>query len=669
MPFELLGRKIAKVGVVGSGQIGPDIALHFTKSFHRYGVPVIVHDISEKALDAGSQKMRKKIEKGVETGAFKPDEAKAMIENVRFTVQKSDLKGCDLVVEAATELPKIKRAIFKDLEELCPDTAIFASNSSHLEPEVIFAEAKKKSRCLCTHYFFPAERNQMLEVIPGKETAPEIADFLLKLYEALGKFPIKVASRYGYAIDPIFEGIFQAAALCVEEGLASTKQVDAIACKVLGLGVGPFTAMNLTGGNPITQEGLNLMNEKVMRWFESPKILDEQIKSGKPWDVPGRGEKAEYTDKQFENVRDSLLGAYFGLAAEVLQAGIVGAGDFEMGCEIALVVTPPLRLMNRVGIEKSLKLVEHYAAKHDGFVVAEVLKKQSGPWHIPLLRWDVREGVAVITIKRPRNLNALNKEVIAQMQTLLERAKSDNSVRAVVITGYGTKAFVSGADIEMLASQKTPEEAEATCLHFQKTLLFMENLGKPVVCALNGLAFGGGSELAQACIARVAKSGIKTLFAQPEPKLGIIAGSGGTQRLPRIIGFPAAWKMLRTGEPINSEKAKELGLADALVDSDVLEAGIRLALDIAGGKVKPREMPKGPVPVPELPEIDIGGLSRKIDEIMRRAILEGAKMKLEDGLQFEAKMFAECLKTKDMRIGMENFLKNGVKQPAQFVHE
>ncbi|MBI4243347.1 MAG: 3-hydroxyacyl-CoA dehydrogenase/enoyl-CoA hydratase family protein [Planctomycetes bacterium] len=672
MSFELFGRKINKIGVIGSGQIGPDIALHFTKSLCQYKVPIIVKDVVEKAIAAGKDKLEKKINKGVQQGAFKPDEAKAMLENVEFTLDKNRLKDCDLIVEAATERVEIKRAIFAELESLCPNNAIFASNSSHLEPEVIFANMKNKSNCLCAHYFFPAERNRMIEIIPSEMTSQTAVDFLMNLYESMGKFPIKVRSRYGYAIDPIFEGLFLAAALCVQEGIATSKQVDSIACKVLGLGVGPFTAMNLTGGNPITQEGLNLLNTKVMRWFKSPTILDDRILSGKPWDVPQKGEEITYSNEIFKTVSENFLGAYFGLVTEVLNSGIVYPGDLEMGCEAALVMKPPLKLMNETGIKRSLQLVENYADRHDEFVVPGILRKQAErneQWEIPYVRREDRENVSILTIKRPAVLNALNKDVISQLHKHILNIKDESSIKAVVITGYGTKAFVSGAEIGMLASIKTSEEAERTCEHFQNALILIENLGKPVICALNGLAFGGGSELSLACSARVARNGIRTLFAQPEPKLGIIPGAGGTQRLPRIIGFERAWTMLRTGNPISSVQAKEWGLVDHLVEGDIVSASVKFALDIVKKKVMLKPIPRGPVSVGMLPNVDIGGLSGKIDSILQRAILEGARLPLEDGLKLEAKLFGECVDTKDYHIGLTNFLETNLKQPAKFVHE
>ena len=672
MSYTFRGRTFRKVGVVGSGNIGPDIALLFTKVLHASGAKVVVVDILEEALRKGEARIRKKVEKGVETRAFKPDAAEGMLKNLLFTTDYSELAGADFIVEAATEDQGLKRKIFRDLEEICEDAAILASNSSHLEPEAIFEDLKRPERSLVIHYFFPAERNRALEIIPSDRTDPKIVRFLLDFYEEIGKAPIQVKSRYGYAVDPIFEGIFQAAALCVEEGLGSTKEVDAVARRALGLAVGPFTAMNLTGGNPITQHGLDVMHEKVSPWFRSPKILHEAVETEKPWEVPARGEEVTLDADREETITRRLQGAYLGLVCEVLDSGLATLADLEMAVEIALVLRAPFQMMNEMGVPESLALVEAYAEKHDGFPVAKILRDQAAkgtPWEVPFVVREDRGDVAVLVIRRPRVLNALNGVVYDQLLGQVEAVGKDPSIRAAVITGFGTKAFVSGADVGFLAAIRDPETAEETSLGSQKVLNVIEGLEKPIVCAMNGLAFGGGNELAMACTARVARKGLRVLAGQPEVNLGIIPGAGGTQRLPRIIGVEPAAELMRTGRPLSSTQAVEAGLCLREVEEDVVGEAVQIARQIAQGDLKVREMPKDPIEAPEkLPEVEIGHCSRAIDAILCRAILEGARLPLAEGLRLEAKLFGECYKTEDTRIGVENFLTKGPRSKAPFVH-
>lgn len=672
MAYEILGREINKVGVVGSGQIGPDIALYFSKVLHSHGVPVVVVDIAENALKSGEVRVKGKIGRGVKTRAFKQDEADAMIANLSWTTDYSQLAGADLVIEAATEDVGIKKKIFTEVEKICSDTAIFASNSSHMEPEVIYEEVGNKQRCLVIHCFFPAERSIIVEVVPGKETSPDVTGFIMKFYEQIGKAPIKVKSRFGYAIDPIFEGIFIAAVLLVEKGVGTVMQVDAMVQKALGLGVGPFTAMNLTGGNPIVQHGAPELHKKVMPWFHSPSLLENQIRLGKPWETTFVPDEVAFNENVFQEVSDQIKGAYFGLACEILDSGISSIGDLEMAVESALVIKPPFQMMNRMGVDRALELVKAYAEELPGFKVPDVLVKQaeSGkPWHIPMVFREDRDDIAVVTIRRPRTLNALNGDVISQLQATFSGIKEDDRIKGAVLTGFGIKAFVSGADIQMLAGIKNPEEGEKISREGQETLNFIENLGKPVICAMNGLALGGGNELAMACTARIAQKGLRVFAGQPEPKLGIIPGYGGSQRLPRIVGLSEAWPILRTGNPVSSEKALQIGLVSEEAEGNILEAGIAFAKGVIAGEKEVRPIKKDPIDIPEtLPEVDIGSLSRKTDEILKKAILEGAKTTLEEGLKLETRTFGECVRTKDMRIGMENFMKFGPKKEAMFAH-
>lgn len=674
MSYSFADRTLEKVGVVGSGQIGPDIALHFAKVLAPSGTPVVVVDIDDGALQKGKGKLEKKVDRGVESGAFEPGQGAAIKRNVSFTTDYEALAGASLVVEAATEDPAIKGKIFASLEASCPRDALLLSNSSHLEPERIFAGLEHKDRTAVTHYFFPAERNRALEVVPGADTAPDVVAWLLGFYESIGKVPIRVTSRYGYAIDPLFEGLLQTSALLVEQGVATSKEVDAVATKALGLGVGPFTAHNLTGGNPITAEGLEQLHEKVSPWFQPPRSLLEKVEKGEDWEVPGRGEQVEVPPDRFDAVARALKGTLYGLCCEAVDAGITDVADLEMAVEIALVLDPPFKAMNECGTKRALELVREVAERFPGFPVARSLVEKgelNAPWEIPYVVREDRDDVAVLTIRRPRVLNALNAEVFAQLERLAGEVEADPGVKACVITGHGTKAFVSGADVGFLAGIQTPEQGIQTSLDSQKPLDRIAALEKPVVCAMNGLAFGGGNELAMACHARLAAEGQRVFAAQPEPNLGIIPGAGGTQRLPRLIGIEPAAEMLRTGRPISSARAAELGLVREEVAGDVVGAAVELARAAARGEVTFDPIPSGPLPdVPAaLPKVELGHLSKAIDPIICRAIVEGARLPLRDGLRHEAELFGDVVKTKDMRIGVTTFLKQGPRAKAEFVHE
>lgn len=674
MSFTHAGRTLSKIAVIGSGQIGPDIALYFAKVLSPHGVSIVVVDIAEEALERGQKKLKKKIAKGVETGAFTSEQQSMFLEHVRFTSDYDAIRGADFVVEAATEDKDLKSRIFGQVEDLVSDKAILASNSSHLEPERIFENAAHKNRACVIHYFFPAERNMLVEVVPAAETDRELTAWLLSFYEAVGKAPIEVQSRYGYAIDPVFEGLFLASALIAESGLATSVQIDQIATRALGLTVGSFTAMNLTGGNPITAVGLDNYTTKIHSWFRTPDSLKQKIETGEAWDVPKRGEIVDVPAEVESQVTDLLRGAYFGLCGEILDAGLVNISDFDLGLELGLDLKPAFRFMNELGTGEALRLVQAFAEKNDGFPVPRCIQAHGGknePFEVPtVVRRDV-DGVAVLKIRRPKVLNALDQSVFEELRTRFAEVEKDSGVVASVLTGFGVKAFVSGADVGFLAKIESEAQGEETSRGSQEVLNFIEDLDKPVVCAFNGLAFGGGNELAMACTARIAAAGLKVLAGQPEPNLGIIPGAGGTQRLPRLIGIEAAAEMLRTGRPISSARAAELGLIREEVKGDLVEAGVRLARQLADGVIERPTIRRDPMDnVPDaLPDVSIGHLSKAVDAIICKAILEGAKMNLRDGIAFEAKCFGEVCGTKDMRLGVDNFIGNGPRSKAPFVHE
>jgi enoyl-CoA hydratase/3-hydroxyacyl-CoA dehydrogenase len=672
MSYRFKNRNIEKIAVIGAGQIGPDIALHFAKSLSPYQVRVVVVDISAGALEAAAKKTEAKIGKGLASGAFKPDQAENIRQAIGFTLDYEEIRGASIVVEAATEDEGVKDAIFRKVEQIADGDCIFLSNSSHMQPEVIFRNAGKKRRCLVAHYFFPAEINPVVEIVPGEQTDGEIADWLLSFYESIGKIPVRVKSAYGYAIDPIFEGLCQVAITCLERGLGTEKEIDAAAVKALGLGVGPFTALNLTGGNPITAHGLDELGRIELPWFKTPALLSEKTRLKEPWNTAQRGETVTLNPEQESRLTEIFQGAYFALCGFILDTGIICASDLNMACEIALVIKPPLSFMNRIGIGKTIGLVEAFCTENPEFPFPHSLQhaRTAGGWNVQDIIRSRKNGVLLLTIRRPKVMNALNLKVLAQIQEALEEAEGDPGIQAAVITGFGTKAFVSGADLQMITSLNTPEEGVQNSHDFQAALNYIAAFPKPVVCALNGFAFGGGSELAMACTARIARKGLSVVFCQPEVNLGFIPGAGGTQRLPRLIGIEAAAEILRTGRQVGLQEALAIGYLDQEAGEDLLADAAALALDIAKGRKQAKTLPSAPLRAGEGPQsADIGHLSKKIDEILVKSIYGGYSLTLEEGLALESALFGECMQTRDMKIGLENFKTKGPKSPAPFIHQ
>jgi enoyl-CoA hydratase len=251
------------------------------------------------------------------------------------------------------------------------------------------------------------------------------------------------------------------------------------------------------------------------------------------------------------------------------------------------------------------------------------------------LTFEVADRIATITVSRPDKLNALNDGTIADLGRAIDEARARDDVGAVLLTGAG-RAFVAGADISELVS-RTPAALKSLALAGQAVFRRFETSPKPTLAAVNGFALGGGCELAMACHVRIASDAAK--FGQPEVKLGITPGYGGTQRLPRLVGRGHALQLLLTGEVIGAEEALRIGLVNAVVPAaELLPAARRLLQTM---------LAQAPTAV---------GLC--IDAVNR-----GADMSLDDGLAMEASYFGLCATTADMREGMSAFLE---KRAAKF---
>ncbi len=252
------------------------------------------------------------------------------------------------------------------------------------------------------------------------------------------------------------------------------------------------------------------------------------------------------------------------------------------------------------------------------------------------LIYEKKHGIAWITFNRPKVLNALNRKTIEELQAILTDARDDTAVRVLILTGSEEKAFVAGADINELA-QQTPVHGKEFSLYGQGVFHLLETIGKPSICAINGLALGGGCELALSCSIRLASKTAK--LGQPEVKLGILPGYGGSQRLARLCGKGMAHELCLTGEMINAEEAQRIGLVNHIYEpTELLPAAEAMAKKI---------IEKAPLAV----------------KYCMEAIERGVEMPQEEGLFLEATLFGVCCATEDMREGTKAFLE---KRPPNF---
>jgi len=252
------------------------------------------------------------------------------------------------------------------------------------------------------------------------------------------------------------------------------------------------------------------------------------------------------------------------------------------------------------------------------------------------LLYEKKDAIAYVTLNRPKALNALNQATWEDLRAAFEDARDDAGVRGVILTGAGDKAFIAGADISGLA-QITAVEAERSSAYGQEVLNLIENLGKPVIAAVNGFALGGGCETAMACSIRVASETAK--FGQPEVKLGLIPGGGGTQRLPRLVGKGRALQIILSGEIISAQEAYRIGLVNEVVPAaDLITRAEALLKQIFSN---------APIAV----------------KYSLEAVNKGLEASLAEGLSLEASYFGLCAGTEDKKEGTSAFLE---KRAAQF---
>jgi len=243
--------------------------------------------------------------------------------------------------------------------------------------------------------------------------------------------------------------------------------------------------------------------------------------------------------------------------------------------------------------------------------------------------YEKKGAIAYVTLNRPKVLNALNRRTWEDLQTAFEDAREDSAIRGVILTGAGDKAFIAGADIGEL-SRVTAVEAEESSTFGQGVLNLIENLGKPVVAAINGFALGGGCETAMACTIRVATENAK--FGQPEVKLGVLPGGGGTQRLPRLVGKGRALQLILSGEMISAQEAYRIALVNEVV----------LAADL--------------IPRAEAILKQIFANAPLAVRYSLEAVNRGLETSLTEGLALEASFFGLCAGTEDKQEGTQAFL-------------
>ena len=608
-----------RVAIIGAGSIGPDIGYYLKSALPSLALTLI--DLQQPALDAALARFRGYADKAVARGKMKPADAQSVLADVSASTDYDAIAGCDWVLEAATENLALKRRIFADVEARVSDDAIITSNTSSLPAARIFSELRHPRRATVTHFFAPAWRNPAVEVIDWPQADPALVAHLRRLFCETGKLPLVTADAPCFMLDRIFDNWCNESALLLDRATAG--EVDSVAADYVH--AGPFFVLNLARGNPIIVETNTLQADEEGEHYRPAQIF----RSVDRWVTVGPNQRVEVANDVASDVRDRLLGVLFSQSVDILDRAIGEAADLDLGCRVALGFRRgPLELMRELGDAETARILERFVRERPGMSapMRALADYQCFERHVLV---DDLDGVKVITLRRPEALNALHDEMTDEILAVIRRHESDDAVAGFVITGYGTRAFCAGADIGRFPSMLGDAQASARYARdCSRLLVHLDAMAKPVVAALNGMALGGGFELAMRCHALVA---MRDAWMQlPEITLGIVPGIGAM--VVPYRRWPAAATvfhgMLRRADRLKAVRAHELGIVDALADDPqaLVAAAVARVREFAGQRTR---IPDGPVALP--PFADDAGqsasgatLSRTTVALIEDAIREAA---------------------------------------------
>ena len=643
-----------RIAVIGAGTIGPDIAYYLKTALP--GLALTLVDIRVEAIDAALARLRGYADKAVARGKMTPAQAAAALEGLSGSTDYGAIEGCDWVLEAATEDLPLKRRIFAQVESVVGADAVITSNTSSLPAARLFAELRHPARATVTHFFAPAWRNPAVEVIDWAGADPALVVWLRRLFAATGKLPLVTTDAPCFMLDRIFDNWCNDAALLLAD--ASAAEIDSVAAEFVH--AGPFFVLNLAHGNPIIVETNTLQADEEGEHYRPAPIFGSVDR----WLTVAPGKPVEVDAARRARVRDRLLGVLWSQSVDILDRGIGEPADLDLGCRIALgFKRGPLELLRDAGDAEARRVLARFAAERPGMP----MPARPLPGYQPRERHvlvDRVGDVVVVTLRRPEALNALHDEMTDEVLATIRRHEDDPAVAGFVITGYGLKAFCAGADIGRFPSLLGDAQAAAQyARECSRLLVHLDAARKPVVAALNGLALGGGFELAMRCHAIVADRGARMQL--PEVTLGIVPGIGAMvvpyRRWPQAA--EVFHRMLARGERLTAAQAHELGIVDALADG--FDALVACAIDrvhaLAGAV--PRIAERAPAP-PRLqtdatPPRSAEGrvLSAAVVGVIARAVHDAAAAPtLAEALEVGYRAFGEVACTAAAREGIEAFL-------------
>jgi enoyl-CoA hydratase / 3-hydroxyacyl-CoA dehydrogenase len=660
---------VFKAAVVGAGTMGGQIAQTIAAS----GTPVVLKDVKDELVQAGLDEARN-VTQGqvaglVKKGKLTEEQASAQVQEVIGRIHGATtydgFGDVDFVIEAVPERMEIKQAVFAELDAVTPGHAILASNTSSLSITEIGEATNRPDKVVGFHYFYPASVMPLIEIVEGDDTSAETVGVAVNFAQAIRKQPIACAEVPGFVVNRILNsGISEIWREQEEKGL-SIKAIDEGVGAAGVVPMGPYFLVNLLGLDTVLHVAEHLRESYGDRFYV-PKGMQRLVADGKLGAKTGgdgiytpTGEPALDGDAQpdVDELVELLTLKTFVEACLVLDEGVATHRDIDVGMMAGAGLDPrrglfpPFMKADLEGLDVILERLET-ATEHHGerFAPPLVLRRlvaqgrlgqKSGQGFYPYaqpddeqpgeaVKLETRGDVAIAWLGNGL-MNSIAPQVIVDLGAVWKRVES-SGVRALVIASSNPLLFSAGADIKAFTSMD--EAAGRELLDTAHALLRgFERSSVVTIAAVNGLAFGGGCELAMACDVRIAAQ--SALFGQPEVKLGIIPGFGGTQRLARLVGENKALEMNLVGDAIGAEEAYVFGLVNRVVlDHELLDTALAWARKLAG---------QAPLAVGAIKEVS-------------------ARADLDEGIEAEKAGFGAVFASEDAREGIGAFL--GKRQPT-----
>jgi enoyl-CoA hydratase/3-hydroxyacyl-CoA dehydrogenase len=641
---------IETVAVLGAGNMGHGIAEVAALA----GFPVNMRDIEEEFVQEGYDSIEWSLGKLAEHDQLTDEEADAALERVTPLVDLGEAVGdADLVIEAVPERMDVKREVYGEVEEHAPDRAIFASNTSSLSITELSEATERQERFCGMHFFNPPVRMDLIEVISGEYTAEETLDTVEALAAELGKTPVRVRKDSpGFIVNRVLIPLLNESAWLVESGEATIAEVDATTKFDMGLPMGAFELADQVGID-VAVDVLAYMESVLGEPYAACPLLTEKVEAGDLGKKAGEG-FYDYEDGGVEIPNDAgredvgtrLTAVMANEVAKLVGGDVADPDAIDEAMQLgAGFPEGPASRADDAGLGTLAEALEDLYAETgeprfepDGLLLAYAddgrgfyPESDEGSADYEAITVERDGHVGHITLDRAHRMNTVTVGMLEELEAAVGAFEEDESVRAVLITGDGDRAFSAGADVQSMAAGAAPMEAVDLSRKGQEAFGAFESSDLPVVAGIDGYCLGGGMELATACDLRVASE--RSEFGQPEHDLGLLPGWGGTQRLRHIVGDGRAKEIIFTADRYDPETMVEYGFLNEVVGNDELEErALELARDLAAGP-----------PIAQA--------------FTKRAMLAG-RDDAEAGLEVESEAFGLLMTTDDLMEGISAFVED-----------